>query len=122
MKHLAMPAPLASGIKDPRTASLTIGGYHPRPSIQIMKEQIDARPQELPFLSQPPQYAPTYGTDNPHSHTTKPHLGCLKWLTLVPRFEPPMVCSGMETVPVRVTQAQEEVAEGQLSAPYLGIW
>src|SRR5260370_25559843 len=114
MKHLAAPAPLASGTKDPRTTSLTTGGYHPRPSFQLMlmKEQIDARPQELPFLLQPPQYAPMYRMDNPHFPTTKLHLGYLKWLSLVPIFEPPMVCLGTETVPVRVSQAQEEVVKG----------
>ena len=122
MKHLAVPAPLASGIEDPRTAGLATGGYCPRLSIQLMKEQMDARSQELPFSSQPPQYTPAYGMDNPHSPTTKLCPGYLKWLSLVPRFEPPTVCSGTETVPARVTQVQEEVAKGQLSAPHLGIW
>ena len=99
MRHLVAPTPPAPGIPDPGTARFITGGYCPRLSIQLMKEQMDTRSQELPFLTQPPQYASTYGMDDLHSPCTKSHLGYLKELSLVPSFKPQIVYLMMETIP-----------------------
>src|SRR5260370_37522313 len=82
-----------------------------------MKEHMDAKLQGLPPLMQPPLYAPMYGTDDPLSPSSKSCPGYLKWLSLVPSFEPPIVYSMMETIPAQTALTRAARGRGQPSTP-----
>ena len=73
-----MLTPPALTIEDPGTTGFVTSGYCPQLSIQLMKEQMDTKFQDLLPPSQPPQYAPAHGTDDPYSPTFKSCLSGLK--------------------------------------------
>ena len=65
MKHLVTSMPSVPAFKDPGATNFVTGSYHPRSSIQLMKEHMDTELQGLPPLMQPPLYTPAYRTDDP---------------------------------------------------------
>src|SRR5260370_35137429 len=78
---------------------------------------MDAELQGLPPLTQPPLYAPAYGTDDPLSPSSKSCPGYLKQLSLVPSFEPPIVYLMTETIPAQTALTGEVIGRGQPSTP-----
>src|SRR6266850_230983 len=95
MKHLVTSMPSVPAFKDPGATNFVTGSYCLRLTIQLMKEHMDAELQGLPPPMQPPPYALAYRTDNPLLPSSKSCPGYLKWLSLVPSFEPPIVYSMM---------------------------
>ncbi len=82
-----------------------------------MKEHMDAELQGLPPLMQPPLYTLAYRMDDPLLPSSKSHPGYLKWLSLVPSFEPPIVYLMMETIPAQTALTGEVIGRGQPSTP-----
>src|SRR5260370_2738558 len=122
MKHLAAPVPSTPHISDSGMSDFVTGSYHPRSSIQMMRDEMALKLPDFPPPALPPKYTPTFGMDDPFSSADKSHSNYLRHLNLVPGFKPPRVYLMMENVPVRVTQAQDEAVKGQPMTPrQLGI-
>src|SRR5260370_42025448 len=122
MKHLVASVPSAPHVSHSRTSGFITGSYHPRSSIQMMRDEMTSKLPDFPPPALPPTYAPTFSMDNPFSSADKSCSNYLRHLNLVPGFEPPRLDSMMETVPARVTQAWDEAAKGQPMTPFqLGI-
>src|SRR5260370_11811072 len=118
MKHLVTSAPSVPTFEDPGATNFVTGSYHLRSSIQLMKEHLDAELQGLPPPMHPPLYALAYGMDNPLLPSSKSHPGYLKWLSLVPSFEPPIVYLMMETIPAQTALTGAVIGRGQPSTPH----
>src|SRR5260370_39067978 len=118
MKHLMAPVPSAPHVSDSGMSDFVTGSYHPRSSIQMMRDEMASKLPDFPPPALPPKYAPMFGMDNPFSSTNKSHSNYLRHLNLVLGFEPPMVYSMTETIPPRVTQAWDEAANGQPMTPH----
>src|SRR6266478_1755146 len=82
-----------------------------------MKEHMDAELQGLPPLMQPPLYTLAYRMDDPLLPSSKSCPGYLKWLSLVPSFEPPIVYLMTETIPAQTALTREVIGRGQPSTP-----
>src|SRR6266850_1461777 len=122
MKHLAVPVPSTPHVSHSRMSNFVTGSYHPRSSIQMMRDKMTSKLPDFPPPALPPKYAPMFSMDDPFSSTNKLHSNYLRHLNLVPGFKPPRVYSMTETIPVRVTKAQDEAAKGQPMTPrQLGI-
>src|SRR5260370_34450403 len=122
-KHLAAPVPSTPHVSDSGTSNFITGSYHPRSSIQMMRDEMTSKLPDFPPPELPPKYAPTFGMDNPFSSADKSCSNYLRHLNLVLGFEPPRVYLMTETIPVRVTQAWDETAKRQPVTPcQLGIW
>src|SRR5260370_37870329 len=78
MKHLAAPVPSATHVSHSRTSDFVTGSYHPRSSIQMMRDEMTSKLPDLPPPALPPKYAPTFGMDNPFSSANK---SCSNYLT-----------------------------------------
>src|SRR5260370_15944820 len=91
MKHLVVPIPSAPHISDSGTSDFITGSYHPRSSIQIMKDEMALKLPDFPPPALPPKYAPMFRMDDPFSLTDKLHSNYLRHLDLVLGFKPPMV-------------------------------
>src|SRR5260370_34478316 len=58
-KHLAAPVPSAPHVSDSGTSNFITGSYHPRSSIQMMRDEMTSKLPDFPPPVLPPQYAPT---------------------------------------------------------------
>src|SRR5260370_1812682 len=122
MKHLVAPVPSAPHISHSGTSDFVTGSYHPRLSIQMVRDKMTSKLPDFPPPALPPKYAPMFRMDNPFSSADKLHSNYLRHLNLVPGFKPPRVYLMMETVLARVTQVWDEAVKGQPLTPHqLGI-
>src|SRR5260370_9686659 len=75
MKHLVASVPSAPHVSHSRTSGFITGSYHPRSSIQMMRDEMTSKLPDFPPPALPPTYAPTFSMDNPFSSADKSSSG-----------------------------------------------
>src|SRR5260370_6779855 len=89
MKHLAAPVPSAPHVSHSGMSNFVTGSYHPRLSIQMMRDKMTLKLPDFPPPALPPKYAPTFSMNNPFSSADKSLSNYLSHLNIVLRIEHP---------------------------------
>src|SRR5260370_8048646 len=64
-KHLVVPVPSTPHISDSGTSNFITGSYHPRSSIQMMRDEMTLKLPDFPPPPLPPNYPPMFHIHNP---------------------------------------------------------
>src|SRR5260370_33791480 len=70
-KHLAAPVPSTPHVSDSGMSDFITGSYHPRSSIQMMRDEMASTLPDFPPPALTPKYAPIFGMDDPFSSANK---------------------------------------------------